>query len=621
MRASRSASPILFLVVAGGMATASGCAGIKSENDAGSTMPGTDGGRAGVDAPARADRTPVIIVTPGVCGDGERTADEACDDSNTTGDDGCAADCRSVDPGFSCIPAGKPCHRIARCGDGVVVLPELCDDGNAVAGDGCSATCKVELGFKCSGNPSVCTHTTCGDKIVEGAEGCDDGNSTPYDGCSADCTSEPNCTSTTGACASRCGDGIVVGEACDDGNNLDGDGCTADCKIEPGFMCQQPPLGDRMLVPAVFRDFRAHMPADFQPSALGKMTPTLGIVGNALDGDGKPTLILPGAASLITSQDTFKTWYRDTPGTNHTTTGKITLWNKGDGSFVNRYGANGEPWPLTTIAYFCGGPGQGTVDPATGLEIPCTFKFGMSDCDKNLALGYKQLSCYVNGGSWSALFQTGNVDGQPFFFPVDGDNFTPASERSSAATAPPYDANYGPEAGMPLHNFHFTSEVRYWFQYDATKTYTLDFTGDDDVWVFINRRLAVDLGGIHTPQQGSITISAASAAQFGISDGQVYEVEVFQAERQTNGSSYRLTLSGFSAAPSDCRPICGDGILGIGEECDDGMNLGGYGECGPGCKLSAFCGDGIVQPEEDCDDGVNIGRPCPSGCHNLIIPP
>jgi len=60
-------------------------------------------------------------------------------------------------------PAGQLCHRIARCGDGVAVLPELCDDGNNVAGDGCSPTCKVEIGFKCSGSPSVCTHTTCGD--------------------------------------------------------------------------------------------------------------------------------------------------------------------------------------------------------------------------------------------------------------------------------------------------------------------------------------------------------------------------------------------------------------------------------------------------------------------------
>ena len=151
----------------------------------------------------------------------------------------------------------------------------------------------------------------------------------------------------------------------------------------------------------------------------------------------------------------------------------------------------------------------------------------------------------------------------------------------------------------------------------------LDFTGDDDVWVFINRRLAVDLGGIHTPVQGSVRFGMGQAAantKFSLTNGQVYEVAVFQAERQTIGSSYRLTLSGFNAAPSECRPVCGDGILGIGEECDDGMNAGGYGRCAAGCKLGEYCGDGVVQMDyEDCDDGVNIGKPCPSGCKRLIV--
>jgi len=578
----------------------------------GGSQPNTDGG-------SRIDRGPSNI--PMQCGDGVRTQDEACDDGNTVSGDGCSSDCRTVDPGYSCNPVGKPCHRIARCGDGVVVLPELCDDGNTTAGDGCSATCKVEIGFKCSGNPSVCTPTKCGDKIVEGAESCDDGNTVPYDGCSADCQSEPNCTSASGACASRCGDGIVVNEACDDGNNIDGDGCSSTCQIEPGFMCNQPPLGDRMQVPVVYRDFRYHNPTDFEPSALGKSTATTGLVQTTLDADGKPVFSgMTGA--YIASTQSFAEWYRDTPGVNHTTTGKLTLWNNGNGAYVNRWGPNGEQWPLTTMAYFCGSVADAVLD-ATGAPIPCTFKFGTTDCDSNAAMGYTRLQCITaaNGG-YSAIFQTALLDGTPLFFPVDGDTFTPATERQSATVGPPYSANFAAETGMPLHNFSFTSEVRYWFQYDATKTYVLDFTGDDDVWLFINRKLAVDIGGIHSPAQNSVMITPATGPSlFGLADKQVYEVAVFQAERQTDGSSYRLTLSGFSAAPSECLPICGDGILGIGEECDDGVNAGGYGQCGPNCKLGEYCGDGIVQPQyEDCDDGVNDGNPCPSGCRNLIIP-
>jgi fibro-slime domain-containing protein len=615
----RSPTPAWLLLGLGSFSLLAGaCARVASQTPlmegsgggGGSSHPGTDGG-------SRFDRGPSNI--PMQCGDGMRTEDEACDDGNTVSGDGCSSDCRTVDPGYSCIPVGKPCHRVARCGDGVAVLPELCDDGNNKAGDGCSATCKVELGFKCSGSPSVCTPTKCGDKIVEGAESCDDGNTVPYDGCSADCQSEPNCT--TGACVSRCGDGIVVGEACDDGNNLDGDGCSSTCQIEPGFMCNQPPLGASMQVPVVYRDFRYHNPTDFQPSALGQSTAVQGLVKTMLDADGKPVYTGVGGAYITAAG--FPMWYRDTPGTNHTTTGKITLWNNGKGGFVNRSGPNGEQWPLTTTAYFCGSVADAKLD-AAGQAIPCTFTFGNTDCDTDAAMpGYKMLQCITaTNGGYSAIFQTALLDGNPLFFPVDADTFTPPTERNTATIGPPYSAQFVAETGTPLHNFSFTSEVRYWFQYDATKTYVLDFTGDDDVWLFINKKLAVDLGGIHSPVQGSVTIPpGAGTSMFGLADKSVYEVEVFQAERQTDGSSYRLTLSGFSAAPSECLPICGDGILGIGEECDDGVNAGGYGECGPGCKLGEFCGDGVVQPQfEDCDDGVNDGNPCPSGCRNLVIP-
>lgn len=52
------------------------------------------------------------------------------------------------------------------CGNGTRETGEMCDDGNVVDGDGCSAACTVEMGYICSGTPSVCTapamNSTCG---------------------------------------------------------------------------------------------------------------------------------------------------------------------------------------------------------------------------------------------------------------------------------------------------------------------------------------------------------------------------------------------------------------------------------------------------------------------------
>jgi fibro-slime domain-containing protein len=601
-----------------------------------------------------------------VCGNGLLTSNETCDDGNTVSGDGCSANCQTVEPGWQCRVPGKPCT--PKCGDGVITGSEICDDGNTLSGDGCSATCKLEIGYGCAGQPSVCTKTTCGDGKVEGAEGCDDGNTTPFDGCSEDCQIEPDCSGTS--CTSKCGDGIILGEECDDGNQASGDGCSKDCKKEAGWTCTQPPLGDTMLVPVIYRDFRFHNPTDFESGTSGSYAALPGMVNATLDSSGKPVYSGIGGNAHVASAASFAEWYRDTAGVNHPTASKMTLWNDGKGNYVNRYGAKGEQWNTTTIAYSCGTVGQELLD-ANGNAIPCTFEYqqsptfptgGQTDCQKMEALGYTQLpgSCKANnGGTYTAQYIVSKVDGNPLFFPVDGDTFTPASELQAAQIPPYYDAtatwpfDLDAAGNKRLHNFSFTSEVRYWFLYDKTKTYTLDFVGDDDVWVFINKKLAVDLGGIHTPVDGSIVIgangngtttvtatyplspppvAAHQATTLGLQNGQAYEIVVFQAERQTTGSSYKLTLSGFNVAPNSCVPTCGDGVTVADEECDCGdgsvpvpASCPGpnddtiYGGCTTQCTWGTYCGDGIVNGPEECDNGKDNGATygtsgCTVGC-------
>jgi fibro-slime domain-containing protein len=185
----------------------------------------------------------------------------------------------------------------------------------------------------------------------------------------------------------------------------------------------------------------------------------------------------------------------------------------------------------------------------------------------------------LEGNNYKALYIVGKVDGSPLFFPVDGDTFTPASELKGAQIPPVYDASatwpYDLDAtgAKRQHNFSFTSELHSYFRYDKSKPLTLDFVGDDDLWIFINGRLAVDLGGIHPAVDGRIIIGTDGNAvttitatyptspaptptkqtlALALQDGVVYEIAIFQAERQSTSSSLKLTLPPFNNSPSEC---------------------------------------------------------------------
>jgi fibro-slime domain-containing protein len=180
----------------------------------------------------------------------------------------------------------------------------------------------------------------------------------------------------------------------------------------------------------------------------------------------------------------------------------------------------------------------------------------------------------------------------------------------------------GQESASGGGDFGFTTEVHYWFQLQGGET--LDFSGDDDVWVFLKNQIIIDLGGRHAATNKTIPLDDALIATLVLTKGRIYEIALFHAERHTGQSNFKLTLNRFSRSKSVCTPICGDGIVVKGEVCDDGPLNGTYGHCNKTCTgLGPHCGDNVVQADEGeaCDDGVNLttyginGKPgCAPGC-------
>ena len=310
---------------------------------------------------------------------------------------------------------------------------------------------------------------------------------------------------------------------------------------------------------------------------------SLGEVQTQLGADGRPVFAFQGNPRTITDATSFCWWYHDTGC------------------------ADGGPNPYAKLVY---------------LDL------GGNPTTLTLTQGASGTYAYANAQ----------------FFPLDGLGW-------NAGTNPELDIDCEPGLPNAPRNFSFTSELHYVFTFNQTVAASatpavFNFTGDDDVWGFINNQLVIDLGGVHNPANASFTLNTANAASLGLVDGGWYSIDLFQAEAHVCRSTYALTLSNFAHVVTTCQTVCGDGIVAGNEQCDPGPSAGDagaeggaveaggadaapsdagafgvYGGCNPNCTLGPYCGDGIVQdPPEQCDDGVNqvtyggTTKQCGPGC-------
>lgn len=101
-------------------------------------------------------------------------------------------------------------------------------------------------------------------------------------------------------------------------------------------------------------------------------------------------------------------------------------------------------------------------------------------------------------------------------------------------------------------NYAYTFELEVDFYYDKSRNDTISCAADDAMWVYIDGKLVIDLGGAHDKMDQIFDVNRMS----GLVDGQKYSMKVFFAERQKTDSWLKFQTS-LTPSPVHVPPVAG----------------------------------------------------------------
>jgi len=195
----------------------------------------------------------------------------------------------------------------------------------------------------------------------------------------------------------------------------------------------------------------------------------------------------------------------------------------------------------------------------------------------------------MNQGGWSADWNPNWRDSTLNLWGDTGCGRTGASENKTCKA-----------------NEHFCAESHASFVYDPEHEFF--FRGDDDIWVYINNKLVIDLGGVHMAAPGHVKLSELGAS-FGLTAGESYPIDIFFCDRRTSMSNIRISTNIYVAQKSafyqDLEKTQNTICAAIsGSDCASKMS-GGTDMCGSQLTSSGYTVD-FYMVDRDTKDTVYL---------------
>ncbi len=265
---------------------------------------------------------------------------------------------------------------------------------------------------------------------------------------------------------------------------------------------------DTIEIPVTFYDFHSDGSCpDFNPIVDNDLV-VKNMVQDELDADG-----LPVRGSKVFFSYYIENWFRSSENGEQTVTNKKPTYSRPGGGFQSEQTVSSNPY--------------------VNKQIEDTLKFwhiGNGTTIPNGTYEFKDTSFFLLENKGFGIEQTWN---------------------------------WNQTQQMNNHNYSFSMKLEREFIYK--KGMSFRFSGDDDVWVFINNKLALDIGGIHMEVQDSFNLDDI-ADELGLELDKKYTLSFFFAERQATSSHIWITTNIISAPPDslyiDVEP---DSVIYVGD--------------------------------------------------------